>query len=197
MTDQTTPVRGLSDIDELTGKRLPPVHTWHPDHCRDIDIRIDSDGAWHYMGSPITRKRMVRLFSTILRRDDDERYYLVSPVEKCGIAVDDVPFVAIEMQVSGSGPEQDLGFVTNVGDEVIADASHPLRFIANRESGAYVPYVLVRDRLDARISRSVYYDLIEHGCVHHHDGADRFGVWSGGRFWPMALAAEIGAETAS
>ncbi|MGI9464793.1 MAG: DUF1285 domain-containing protein [Aestuariivirgaceae bacterium] len=193
MADQTIPIHGLNGIDRLADKALPPVHSWHPDTCRDIDMRIDCDGAWHYMGSPITRQRMVRLFSTILRRDDDERYYLVSPVEKCGITVDDVPFVVIDMQVSDRGPQQQLRFTTNVGDETTASTERPLRFVAG-SAGEHIPYVFVRDRLEARIGRAVYYDLIDRGLVQRHEDADWFGVWSGGQFWPIALASDIGAE---
>jgi len=187
------PIRGL---DELGGQKtgtLPPVHLWHPDNCRDIDMLIDRDGRWHYMGSPIRRERMVRLFSSILRRDEDDRYYLVSPVEKCGINVDDVPFVVTGLAVSGSGQEQMVQFTTNVDDTVIVCESTPLRFTESDEVGVYMPYVIVRDRLEARINRAVFYDLVELGNVQPVDGADWFGLWSGGRFWQIALAAEIGA----
>ncbi len=187
-------IQGLNE-EAVTGKEgLPPVHLWQPDNCRDIDMRIDRNGGWHYMGSPIKRDRMVRLFSTILRRDDDDRYYLVTPVEKCGIEVDDVPFVAISLAVSGSGQEQELVFTTNVGDDVVAGPEHPLQFAHGSKAGVYIPYVLVRGRLEARISRAVYYELIDFGCVQQHKGADWFGAWSGRNFWPIALASEIETE---
>lgn len=191
-SDNAQPVRGLDGIDRAPGKGLPPVHLWHPDNCRDIDMRIARDGTWFYQGSPIGREAMVRLFSTILRRDDDDRYYLVTPVEKCGIEVADVPFVATRMEVMGSGADQNLEFTSNVGDVATAGKAHPLRFETGSERGVHIPYICMRDRLDARIGRAVYYDLIDCGSVHRHDDADWFGVWSGGCFWPIAPADEIG-----
>ena len=154
-------MRGLDEIGGKKAAGLPPVHAWEPDNCRDIDMRIDRDGTWLYMGSPIGRKRMVRLFSTILRRDGDDRYYLVTPVEKCAIAVEDVPFVATGISVDGEGCKQVLTFSTNVGDLTTVDRDHPMRFAPAGMPGVLVPYVLVRDRLEARINRAVFYDLME------------------------------------
>lgn len=191
--DKTTPIRGLNELDNENGKELPPVHLWHPKICHDIDMRIDRDGQWHYMGSPIERERMVKLFASIMRRDDDDRYYLVTPAEKCGIEVEDVPFVATGMDVSGAGQGQMVRFVTNVGDVATAGKLTPLRFTGTGEPDVFVPYVLVRGRLEARVNRAVFYDLVEIGSIQPIDGTDWFGVWSGGQFWRIAPAADIGA----
>ena len=169
----------------LKSRKLPPVHSWNPAHCGPSDMRIARDGTWSYRGSPIGRMPMVRLFSTVLRRDPDDIYYLVTPVEKLTIEVDDVPFLALEMLVEGSGREQQLSFRTNVDDAVLADAAHPIRVVEDPASGEPSPYVLVRDRLEARIVRAVFYDLVELGCDALVAGQTQFGVWSGGVFFPL------------
>jgi hypothetical protein len=144
-------------------KKLPPVHLWNPDFCGDIDMQIKRDGSWHYMGTPIHRKRMVRLFSTVLRYDVDEagqgKYYLVTPVEKVGIIVDDAPFIAAEMSILGEGDAQEIHFITNLGDEVTADKIHPITVDINEITREPSPYVLVRGGLKALLSRSNYYEL--------------------------------------
>lgn len=165
--------------------KLPPVHKWNPPFCGDLDMRIARDGTWYYLGSPIGRKPMVKLFSTVLRHDDDGRYYLVTPVEKIGITVDDAPFVAVEMTVHGNGRDQVLTFRTHVDDEVMAGPAHPIRVETDPETGEPSPYVLVRDRLEALIARSVFYDLVERGENHDLDGVETFGVWSAGEFFPI------------
>lgn len=164
----------------LAGGKLPPVHLWNPPFCGEMDMRIARDGAWFYQGSPIGRKPMVRLFSTVLRRDDDGRYYLVTPAEKLAIRVDDAPFLAVEMAVHGAGRGQILTFRTSVDDEVMAGPEHPIR-VATAADGEPSPYVRVRDRLDALIARSVFYDLVE--LAEERDG--RLGVWSAGVFFPI------------
>jgi hypothetical protein len=171
----------------LPKNKVPPVHLWHPERCFDIDIRITRDGAWLYNGSPINRRRMIRLFSTVLRQDDDDRYYLVTPAEKIGIKVDDVPFLAVEMTVHGTGREQVLTFRTNVDDEIMAGPEHPIRVAVDEKSEEPSPYVLVRDRLEALISRSVYYDLVELAVEERQDDSDAtiFGVWSAGGFFEI------------
>lgn len=161
-------------------KGLPPVHLWNPEFCGDIDMHIKRDGSWDYMGSPIARPAMVRLFSTILRHDEDGKYYLVTPVEKVGIRVDDAPFVAVELQITGVGRDQVLTFRTNVDDIVTLDQAHPLR-ISYAEGGEPSPYILVRDRLEALISRPVYYQLAE--MVEEKDG--HYGLWSSGQFFAL------------
>jgi len=161
-------------------KGLPPVHLWNPEFCGDIDMHIKRDGSWDYMGSAISRPAMVKLFSTILRHDEDGQYYLVTPVEKIGIRVDDAPFVAVEMRIEGAGHDQILHFRTNVDDVVTLDANHPLR-MAFSAKGEPSPYVLVRGRLEALIARSVYYQLAE--MVEERDG--QYGVWSAGSFFAL------------
>jgi hypothetical protein len=162
--------------------KLPPVHKWNPDFCGDIDMRIARDGSWYYLGTPIGRKPMVRLFSTILRHDPDGKYYLVTPVEKVGIQVDDAPFVAVAMEATGQGRDQILAFRTNVDDHVILDQDHPLRVeVKNPKTGEPSPYILVRDRLEALINRPVFYDLV--ALAEEQNGT--LGVWSSGRFFTI------------
>ncbi|HYM30856.1 MAG TPA: DUF1285 domain-containing protein [Candidatus Cybelea sp.] len=169
----------------LKGRKLPPVHRWNPEYCGVSDMRIGRDGTWYYRDSPIGRKPMVRLFSTVLRRDPDNRYYLVTPVEKLSIDVEDVPFMAVEMLAEGSGRDRRLTFRTNVDDAVTADHEHPIRVVEDAGSREPSPYVLVRDRMEARIVRSVFYDLVELGQEENVDGVTRFGVWSSGTFFPL------------
>lgn len=165
-------------------KGLPPVHLWNPDFCGDIDMRIARDGTWYYLGTPIGRKPMVRLFSTIIRRDGDD-YFLVTPVEKVGITVDDAPFVAVSVEVSGEGEAQVLRFVTNVEDEVEAGAEHPIRVETDPVTQEPSPYVHVRTNLEALIHRNVFYQLVELAVVREVDGRNWLGLWSGGQFFPI------------
>ena len=164
---------------------IPPVERWNPDFCGDLDMEIKADGTWFYMGTPIGRKQLVRLFSTVLRKDEDGKTYLVTPVEKVGIRVEDAHFIAVEMDVSGEGETQALTFRTNVGDVVTADAQHPLRFVIEPDSGGLKPYVLVRGRLEALIARSVMYDLVTLGEEIEIDGVPTFAVRSGGAVFPI------------
>lgn len=168
-------------------KGLPPVHMWNPTFCGDIDMHINRDGSWDYMGSVISRPAMVKLFSTILRHDEDGKYYLVTPVEKVGIRVDDAPFVAVELRVEGEGRDQILHFRTNVDDTVVLDGDHPLR-IEFAPNGEPSPYILVRARLEALIGRSVYYQLAD--MVVEKDG--EYGVWSVGTFFALGSAEATG-----
>jgi hypothetical protein len=172
-------------------KGLPPVHLWNPAYCGEIDMRIAADGTWFYGGTPIGRPALVRLFSTILRKDPD-RYVLVTPVERVGITVDDVPFLGVEMRVEGEGAGRQLAFRTNVEDWVTVDAAHPLRF-EREATGGLRPHVLVRGDLWARIVRPVFYDLVELGEEREVDGTAMFGVASAGAFFAMAPAAEVAA----
>lgn len=175
----------LQQIPPAAGKGLPPVHLWNPPFCGDIDMRIARDGSWFYMGTPIGRKPMVRLFSTILRRDGDA-YFLVTPVEKVGIRVDDAPFVAVELEVEGAGEAQQLRFRTNVEDQLMAGAEHPLRVELDAQTGEPAPYVHVRANLEALIHRNVFYQLVELAVPREIDGQAWLGVWSGGEFFPIA-----------
>ncbi|WP_037276644.1 DUF1285 domain-containing protein [Roseovarius mucosus] len=168
------------------GKGLPPVHLWNPPFCGDLDMRIARDGTWFYLGTPIGRPELVRLFSTILRRDGDA-YFLVTPVEKVGITVDDAPFVAVDFESDGTGAAQTLRFETNVGDHVTAGPDHPIRVTRDPETGEPSPYVLVRANLEALIDRKSFYRLVDIGD--RHEGW--FGLWSGGQFFPVIPEAEL------
>ena len=170
---------------------VPPVHKWNPDFCGDIDMRIARDGTWYYMGTPIGRKALVRLFSRVLRHDSDGRYYLVTPVEKLGIRVDDAPFLAVELVATGEGPDQVLTFRTNVEDAVTADEDHPIRVEIDPETGEPSPYVLVRDGLEALINRPVFYQMVDLGVVGKQAGSDLYGVWSGGTFFAIGSADDL------
>jgi uncharacterized protein len=184
--DASNPLQGLKEAGQAE-KGHPPVHLWNPPFCGDIDMRIAADGLWYYMNSPIGRKPLFKLFASVLRHDEDGKYYLVTPVEKCGIRVDDVPFVAIRMAATGKGRDQVISFETNVDDEVTVDADHPLRFETEAETDGLKPYVLMRGRLEALVSRALFYDLVALGSV--QDGW--YGVWSSGEFFPMQRADEI------
>lgn len=173
------------------GKGLPPVHLWNPDFCGDLDMRIARDGTWFYLGTPIGRPELVRLFSTILRKDGD-KYFLVTPVEKVGITVDDAPFVAVDFTVAGAGRNQTLTFATNLGDETTASADMPIRVSRDPETGEPSPYVLVRANLEALIDRKSFYRLVDIGCHEPHEGEDWFGLWSSGQFFPIIPSAELG-----
>jgi uncharacterized protein len=176
---------GLAELqrEAAAGRGLPPVERWHPAHCGDIDIRIARDGTWYHLGTPIGRKELVRLFSTILRKDGED-YVLVTPAEKMRITVEDVPFQAVLMDVEGLGRDQVLTFTTNVGDETVAGADNPIRVETDPVSEEPAPYVHVRRGLEAKISRAVFYSLAELAV---RDG-DRLGVWSGGQFFPIGRA---------
>ncbi|MBB4955243.1 hypothetical protein H4S14_003279 [Agrobacterium vitis] len=166
---------------------LPPVDQWNPPFCGDIDMDIKADGTWFYMGTPIGRAPLVRLFSTVLRKDEDGRTYLVTPVEKVGIRVTDAHFIAVEMSVSDRQGEPVLSFRTNVGDVIEANAEHPLTFTNDNEQ--LKPYLLVRGRLQALVSRAVTYDLLAQGSVMDIDGREMFAIRSGGATFPVMEAA--------
>lgn len=160
------------------GKGLPPVHDWNPAFSGDLDMRIARDGTWYYLGTPINRPELVKLFSTILRKEG-ERFFLITPVEKVGITVEDAPFVAVDFEAEGKGENQDLIFETNVGEKVVAGPENPIRVDRDGATGEPSPYVLIRDGLEALIDRKSFYRLIEIGS--RRDGW--FGLWSGGRFF--------------
>ena len=161
-------------------KKLPPVDKWNPERCGHSDMRVARDGTWYHAGSPIGRPAMVRLFSTILRREPDGRFVLVTPVEKLDIEVEDAPFVAVELKSEGEGRERSLAFRLNTGDLVVAGPDHPLRFEAG-EDGPH-PYLGVRGGLNALVARPVYYELAELALS---EGAQPPGLWSGGAFFAM------------
>ena len=172
-----------------TGKGLPPVHLWNPPFCGDLDMRIAADGTWFYLKTPIGRHALVKLFASVLKREGD-KYFLVTPVEKCGIVVDDAPFMAVEMQKDGEDNHRVLRFRTNVDDWVTCDAAHRLRFEQAREGGL-TPYLHVRADLWAKVTRALYYDLVDMGEERVVDGQPMFGVESGGEFFSMADAKQV------
>ncbi|HEY3677554.1 MAG TPA: DUF1285 domain-containing protein [Bradyrhizobium sp.] len=170
-------------------KGLPPVHLWNPPFCGDLDMRIASDGTWFYMGTPIGRTALVRLFSTILKREDG-KHFLVTPVEKVGIRVDDAPFLAVEMLKENGERGPSLRFRTNVDDWVACDAAHRLRFEVSADGGL-TPYLHVRADLWAKVTRAIYYDLVDIGEERVVDGHPMFGIASGGEFFAMADAEQV------
>lgn len=175
----------LAEIARLAAERkLPPVEQWNPSHCGDSGMRIAADGTWFHEGSPIGREAMVRLFSTILRREPDGRFVLVTPAEKLDIEVEDAPFVAVEVKGEGEGRDRRLAFRLNVGELVVAGPDHPIR-CETRADGPH-PYLGVRPGLEARIVRSVYYELAEIALT---EAVTAPGVWSGGAFFPLGETA--------
>lgn len=177
--------------DTAADKAAPLALDREADESRgDIDMRIARDGTWYYHGSPIARKPLVRLFSTVLRREGDGDYYLVTPVEKCRVEVEDAPFIAVELTVAGQGPEQSLEFRTNLDDRVVADAAHPIRVSHDPASDEPRPYVLVRAGLEALISRPVYYELVALGVEREVGGDYLYGVWSEANFFALGRLSE-------
>ena len=186
----TNRIAGLEALlREQGGKGPAPVEKWNPPYCGDIGMKIRSDGVWLYQGSPIGRMPLVKLFARVLRKDGDGRHYLVTPAEKVDVDVADAPFLAVEMEVQGSGREQALTFRTNVDDIVTAGPQHPLRFAVEPDSGGLKPCLLVRGRLEGLVTRALVHDLVE---IAVEAGRD-LGVWSGGAFFPMpdGLPADI------
>jgi hypothetical protein len=167
----------------------PPVERWNPAYCGEIDMRIAADGTWHYNGSPITRPALVRLFSTILRKDP-ERHVLVTPVERVGIEVEDAPFLAVEMAVEGEGEARQIAFRTNVDDLVSVGPDHPLRFERDDHDGVK-PYLRVRGDLWARVTRALALDLVAMGEERPGPEGALFGVAAGGVFFPIAPLSEL------
>ena len=179
-------LRGLAEVQAEAAhtRKLPPLDKWNPPFCGNIDMRIAVDGTWFYLGTPIGRPALVRLFSTILRREADGAFVLVTPVEKVGIEVEDAPFIAVRVDACGKGPEQKLTFMTNVGDTVVAGRDHPLR-VEIRGQNEPRPYVHVRGRLEARIARSVFYELVGIGEERATKSGRELGVWSDGVFFSL------------
>lgn len=180
----------MDQVKTASKKGPPPVHLWNPAYCGEMDMRIARDGTWFHEGTPIGRAPLVKLFAGILKLEEG-RYYLVTPVEKLGIQVEDAPFVAVDFSVSGEGDSQEITFTTNVGDEAVAGAVHPIRVTRDAETGEPSPYVMIRRGLEARIDRKSFYRLVDMGETAPHEGADWFGVRSGGLFFPMIPAAEL------
>ncbi|MEQ1698093.1 MAG: DUF1285 domain-containing protein [Hyphomicrobiaceae bacterium] len=163
-------------------REAAPVHLWNPPYCGDIGLEIKADGIWHYRGSPITRRPLVELFASVLRKDDDGKTYLVTPAEKVDVQVADAPFLAVEMQVTGDGEARSVALRTNLDTWVTIKAAHPIRFEVQEPAGGLKPYVLVRGRLEALLVRAVYLDLV--ALATEGDG-NQPGFWSGGLWWPL------------
>ena len=182
---------GIAQAAKTAGKKgPPPVHLWNPEFCGDLDMRIARDGTWFYLGTPIGRMPLVKLFSSIIRKDGDD-YFLVTPVEKVGITVEDAPFVAIDFDVDGTGIDQTISFTTQVDDTATAGPDHPIRVVRDAKTGEPSPYVLIRANLEALIDRKSFYRLVDIGVHAKHDGQSWFGVWSGGVFFPIIPSAEL------
>jgi hypothetical protein len=176
----------VASLPRAGSKGLPPVHLWNPPFCGDIDMRIATDGTWFYMGTPIGRPALVRLFASVLKREG-EHYFLVTPVEKVGIKVDDAPFLAVELRAEGGV----LNFRTNVDEWVMAGPDHGLRFEPEEGTGGLKPYLHVRRDLWAKLTRALFYELVERGEEQMVDGRVMFGIASGSEFYAMAEAGAL------
>jgi hypothetical protein len=172
------------------GRGPPPVERWNPPFCGDLDMRIASDGTWFYLKTPIGRPALVKLFASVLKREGD-KYFLVTPVEKCGIQVDDAPFLAVELNIEESSAGRVLNFRTNVDDWVSCGPAHALRFEPEARTGGLKPYLHVRRDLWAKVTRTLFFDLVELGEERDIDGTTMFGVSSMGAFFPMAPADQM------
>ncbi|KQR69127.1 DUF1285 domain-containing protein [Rhizobium sp. Leaf341] len=206
-TDDTSDAAGLAamiaraagqavTIEGTAPRGVPPVERWNPPFCGNLDMEIRADGTWFYMGTPIGRPALVRLFSTVLRKDEDGKTYLVTPAEKVGIRVVDAPFLAVEMTVTQRDGTPVLAFRTNVGDVVEAGPEHPLRFEITGDHAEMKPYLHIRGRLEALVSRAVMYDLAALGEELEIDGVRTFAVRSGDAIFPMMPAETLEALTA-
>jgi hypothetical protein len=189
---------GQSGLEAITGvparaggKGPPPVERWNPPFCGDLDMRIATDGTWFYMKTPIGRPALVKLFASVLKREGDS-YFLVTPVEKCGITVDDAPFLAVELNVENGAEGRVLHFRTNVDDWVSCGPQHALRFEPEAGTGGLKPYLHVRRDLWAKVTRALFFDLVEIGEEREVDGKAMFGVTSMGAFFAMAPADQVG-----
>lgn len=180
MNERPTPSDPAKLFAGLDLRKAPPVERWNPPFCGDLDIRVARDGTWYYLGSPIGRLPLVKLFASVLKREDG-RHYLVTPVEKVGIKVDDAPFVAVEVRATGTGRDAELAFRTNVDDVVTAGPDHAIRVEIDPETQEPAPYIHIRRGLEALIGRAVFYELV--GLAEERDGV--LGVWSGGTFFPL------------
>jgi hypothetical protein len=188
---------GQSGLESITGaltraaaKGPPPVERWNPPFCGDLDMRIAADGTWFYLKTPIGRAALVKLFASVLKREGDN-YFLVTPVEKCGIQVEDAPFLAVELNIEESGAGRVLHFRTNVDDWVSCGPQHALRFEPEAGTGGLKPYLHVRRDLWAKVTRTLFFDLVAIGQERDVDGSAMFGVMSMGAFFPMAPAEQV------
>ena len=184
MDDPELPYSLMAELGKVQGSEHPSVHLWHPHINRDIDLVISCDGVWNYLGTPIKRPRLVRLFASVLQRDGDD-YYLVTPVEKCRITVEDVPFQAVLMDVTGEGESTCLELTTDMGEVISINDEHPLRIA--QDGAEWIPYVVIRDGMEGRLNRNVYYQLANLMIPGKHPSLEGewLGVWSHENFFPM------------
>ena len=180
----------VASVKAASAKGPPPADKWNPPFCGDLDIRIARDGTWYYLGTPIGRAPLVKLFSSILKREGDD-YFLVTPVEKVGIKVDDAPLLATDFEATGTGRDQTLRFFTKTEDEAIAGPDHPIRVTRDPATGEPAPYILIRRNLEALIDRKSFYRLVDLGTNEQYGGQSWFGLWSGGQFFPVIPASEL------
>ena len=186
---------GQSGLEAITGalsrtRGVPPVELWNPPFCGDLDLRIAADGTWYYLKTPIGRPALVKLFASVLKREG-ENYFLVTPVEKCGIRVDDAPFLAVELKLENGAIGRALNFRTNVDDWVACGPQHELRFDPEAGTGGLKPYLHVRRGLWAKVTRTLFFDLVALGEERNIDGKAMFGVTSMGAFFAMASADQV------
>ena len=177
-------------LNKISVKMEAPVHLWNPEYCGDLDIRILRDGSWLYQGSKINRLNLIKLFSSVLKKEGD-KFFLVTPVEKIGIMVDDAPFVIDQIQIEGSGTEQEISFMTQVGQIVHLDKDHHLRIEYKENSQQPSPYVNVRNNLDALLDRKTFYKLVDLGSMQKYEGDIWYGVWSNSVFFPLILKCDL------
>jgi len=196
-TGQIMAKAGQAELNSIMGaaaraaaKGPPPVERWNPPFCGDLDMRIAADGTWFYLKTPIGRPALVKLFASVLKREGD-KYFLVTPVEKCGIVVDDAPFLAVELDVEKGAQGRVLRFRTNVDDWVVCGPEHPLRFEPESGTGGLKPYLHVRRELWAKVTRALFFDLVDLGEERVIAGRAMFGVLSMGTFFPMADAQQV------
>ena len=196
MTDSLKPRKPSFDLSDLiksakaqgAGEGLPPVDKWHPDYCGEMDMVIKADGSWWHDGGRITRAPLVKLFSTILRKDEDGETYLVTPVEKIKIKVERGHFLATRVDVQGEGDTQRLFFTTNIGEVIKAGPERQVRVETDPETLEPSPFVTVRGRLEASLARPVFYELVDHAIERQTPEGKVLGVMSGGAFFPLGPA---------
>jgi hypothetical protein len=181
MIKKTTPSSIFETVSKLDPESFPPVHLWDPPICKNVDMKIDREGRWYFMDSPIGRERMVKLFSRVLRLDEDGNYYLVTPIEKILLKVEDKPFLIIDYRIEHPGKNQKIFFTTNTLEEFVVGKKHPLRVFVNKSSEEPSPYVLVRSNLEGLLSRNVFYKLIDLATIYKSD----LGLWSDGKFFKL------------
>tara|TARA_B110000014_G_C20125350_1_gene598932 strand:- start:785 stop:1357 length:573 start_codon:yes stop_codon:yes gene_type:complete len=182
--NKISPASIFESISNIKEDGIPPVHLWNPPICANVDMRISREGQWFFMNSPIGRERMVRLFSKVLRFDEDGHYYLVTPVEKIRLNVEDKPFLIVDFEVNNSGKNQNIYFKTNTDDIFQLSAKNPLRVVINKKQEPS-PYVVVRSNLEGLISRNIYYKLIDLGKHEKINNTDNYGIWSAGSFFNL------------